>query len=106
MTVANRFFLNAEDISGKMTYTNIMEIIPDNYVTKQIVNWSNIYKTEWRWKFLKFNGRHVIELSYVNSDNINERYFCDRYGQWVTNVEIDQTYDQYIVEIYYVYTNE
>ncbi len=97
---------NNEDISGKMTYTNIMEIIPENHVTQQIINWNITYKTEWRWKFLKFNGRHVVELSYLNSNNINERFFCDKYGQWVKNVDVDSSYDKYIVEMYYVYTNE
>jgi hypothetical protein len=89
------------NISGKLTYTNVMEIIPDNYVTKQIENWKNEYDSEWRWRFLKFNGRSVVEVSYVNKDNV--RMFCDKYGNWISNVIIDKKYDDYVVEAYYVY---
>lgn len=89
------------NISGKLTYTNVMEIIPENYVTKQIENWKNEYSSEWRWRFLKFNGRSIVEISYINTDNI--RMFCDKYGNWIDNVIIDDKYDKYVVEVYYVY---
>lgn len=89
------------NISGKLTYTNVMEIIPDNYVTKQIENWKNEYDSEWRWRFLKFGERSVVEVSYVNKDNV--RMFCDKYGNWVNNVIIDDRYDGYVKESYYVY---
>jgi hypothetical protein len=97
---------NNEDISGKLTYTNIMEIIPNNHTITQIPLWNDKYKTEWRWRFLKFNGRHIVELSYVKWNNLNNRCFINKYGQWVNNVNIDKRYDEFIVETYYVYTNE
>jgi hypothetical protein len=89
------------DMAGKLTYTNMMEIIPENYVTEQIKDWTKTYKTEWRWRFLKFNGRFVVEVSYINDDNI--RVFCDRYGNWIKNVIVDDSYDKYVIETYYVY---
>ena len=94
---------SSDDISGKLTYTNIMEIIPENYVINPINDWFTKYDTEWRWRFLKFNGRFVVELSYKNINNKNRR-FCDKYGEWVDNVNIDHNYDKYVVEEYYVYT--
>ncbi len=95
-----------DNISGKMTYTNVMEIIPEGYVTERVLNWSKNYKTEWRWRFLKFNNRFVVEVSYLNSCNVLDRYYCNKYGQWINNVDADTNYDKYVVEIYYVYTNE
>lgn len=97
--------LNNNDISGKLTYTNIKEIIPDNYLTKQINFWHDIYKTEWRWRFLKFNNRHVLELSYVNADDCNNRYYCNKFGEWVNNIVVSPEYDKFIDEVYYVYVN-
>ena len=93
-----------EDISGKLTYTNIREIIPENYVTEPINDWFIKYDTEWRWRFLKFNGRFIVELSYKNVNN--NRVFCNKYGEWIDNVNVDHNYDQYVVETYYVYTKK
>lgn len=95
----------SEDLSGKLTYTNIIENIPENYVKEPIINWNMEYDTEWRWRFLKFNGRFVMELSYVNA-NSKTRVFCDKYGNWVNNVNIDYSYDKYVIETYYVYTTK
>jgi hypothetical protein len=92
-------------MSGKLTYTNMREIIPDGYVTKPIENWQKIYDTEWRWRFLKFNGRFIVEMSYQNLNN-KHRMFCNKYGQWVNNVLVDHNYDQYVTESYYVYTKK
>lgn len=93
-----------EDISGKLTYTNVMEIIPETYVTEPLKDWTMKYDTEWRWRFLKFNGRFVVEVSHKHANN-KHRMFCDKFGQWVNNIIIDPTYDKYVVESYYVYTN-
>jgi hypothetical protein len=93
---------STDDISGKLTYTNVMEIIPENYVTKPCDNWTTKYDTEWRWRFLKFDGRFVMEVSYINKTG--KRFFCDKFGQWIDNIITESKYDKYVTETYYVYT--
>jgi|688.fasta_scaffold446246_2 hypothetical protein len=96
------------DISGKITYTSIFNSIPENKVNKQIENWKNKYKTEWRWRFLKIKlpenkERFVAEISYTlyNSD---KRLYINKYGNWIER-HVDPIYDKYVVEEYYVYSN-
>lgn len=91
-----------DDISGKLTYTNILETIPDNKMEKRLDNWKNKYKTEWRWRFLKFDDRHVVEISYIDSTSSKRLYF-NKFGEWVTR-DVPIMYDQYIDKVYYAYT--
>lgn len=93
------------DIAGKITYTNIIEEIPKNKLTKQIKNWEKQYKTEWRWRFLKDKERRVVEISYINRDTKQRMYF-NKYGNWTKDVLIPQECDVLVYEEYYVYTNE
>ena len=92
-----------DDISGKLTYTNILETIPNNKQEKTMAEWQKNYKTEWRWRFLKFDGRHVAEISFVDRKSDKRLYF-NKFGQWVER-NVASVYDQYVDKIYYVYTN-
>lgn len=104
----NNIFLKAEasnDISGKVTYTHIMESIPENYLEQSINNWKSKYNTEWRWRILKFfndkKEKHVVEISYMKA-NSNKRIYFNRFGEWVERT-IDPIFDQYVIKQYYVY---
>lgn len=96
---------NNNDISGKITYTSILESMPANKLEAPLKNWNKHYKTEWRWRFLKLSDtnmeRFVVEISYTNS---NERMYFNRFGEWV-NRNIDKYYDQFVEKEYYAYTN-
>jgi hypothetical protein len=92
----------SDDISGKLTYTSILESIPENKVNNPIQNWQTKYKTEWRWRFLKFDNRHVVEISYLDR-NSNVRMYFNKYGKWV-NESVAKVYNQYIDKEYYAYT--
>lgn len=95
--------IDDDDISGKLTYTNILETIPNSKLETPIVEWQKNHKTEWRWRFLKFDNRHVAEISYV--DRIaNKRLYFNKHGEWVERV-VSPVYDPYVDKIYYVYTN-
>lgn len=96
---------NGGTMDGKLTYTDIRDNIPEGSMNKQMEEgWEIGFNTEWRWRFLKFeNERHVIEMSYLKKGNKN-RVFCDKYGNWVNNVEVNNGYDSYVVEVYYLYT--
>jgi hypothetical protein len=91
------------DISNKLTYTNILQTIPPNKVTDRNIELLNNGKTEWRWRFLKFENRFVTEISYLKKDMSN-RLFFNKNGQWIER-EIDPIYDEYVVETYYYYTD-
>jgi len=92
------------DISGKLTYTSIIESIPENKLENQIQDWNKKYNTEWRWRFLRINKeRHVAEISYLKY-NSNKRMYFNRFGEWVER-EVDPIYDQFVEKQYFVYTN-
>lgn len=110
-----------KDISGKVTYTNIMNTIPENKLDKPIPDWRKKYKTEWRWRFLKLIGfsggkssssesnkvkkteRYVVEISFIKN-NSNKRMYFNRFGQWVER-EVDPIFDNFVEKEYYIYTN-
>lgn len=90
-----------KDINGKITLTNIMEIIPKESIKTQLNNWESKYNTEWRWRFLKFpNDRLTVEISFVKDGN---RIYFNKYGQWVERF-ISPELDKYVTDIYYYYT--
>ncbi|GAG94663.1 unnamed protein product [marine sediment metagenome] len=65
------------DISGKITYTSIIESIPETSVKEPISDWKKKYKKEWRWRFIKLNKRLVVEISYIDNDSNERMYFND-----------------------------
>lgn len=115
MDTKNIFISQSEaddnDISGKITYTEILDSMPHNKMEKPINDWKKTYSTEWRWRFLRFTvvdndkeiEKYVVEISYIKYNSIKRVYF-NRYGQWVTR-DVDQIYDKFVEKEYYVYTN-
>jgi hypothetical protein len=92
------------DISGKVTYTGLLNTIPENNTETQLKDWKNQNKTEWRWRFLKLpEDRHVVEISYMKPD-LNKRMFFNRYGEWVER-EMDPIFDTYVSKQCYYYTD-
>ena len=98
---------SSKDISGKITFTNIMNVIPKDNYDKPQDNWRKHNKTEWRWRFLEIpsekNIRKVIEISYMKPDS-NKRIYFNRYGDWVER-DIDPIFDQFVTKQHYYYTN-
>ena len=93
---------SSNDISGKLTYTNVYESIPQNKVTVPIPNWQSQYTTEWRWRFFNFDDRFVTEISFVKN---NVRTYFNKHGVWVQR-NVDPGYDKYVTKVYYAYSNE
>ena len=99
----------SDNVSGKLTFTNIMETIPRSALKTPLDNWTYKYNTEWRWRFIKFfdkesnDEKNIVEISKLN--NHNERIFINKYGEWVIRV-IDPIFDQYVYDCYYYYTYE
>lgn len=95
------------NISGKVTYTNILELIPEDKLEVPIKNWQFQYKTEWRWRFLKINEdskiRHVVEIS-CTKYNSPKRVYINKFGEWVER-DVDAGYDKFVDKEYFSYTN-
>ena len=97
------------DISGKLTYTCILDSIPENKLDKPITDWQKTYKTEWRWRFLELyyefgdttRKKTVVEISKQTG---NKRLYMNRYGDWVERT-VDPVFDKFVIQEYYVYTS-
>jgi hypothetical protein len=103
----NSIFITQEelnkDISGKLTLTNVIEMIPKDSVRTCINNWQQQYNSEWRWRFLKFpDDRLTVEISYQQKQD-NFRMYFNKYGEWVRR-DIPVEVDVYVVDSYYYYT--
>ena len=102
--ISNSESANTDDISGKITYTNIMDIIPTGSTETRLNNWEKEYNTEWRWRFMELpEDRLIVEMSYTTNDNKDRIYF-NRYGKWVKR-DIDPIYDNFVTKQYYYYSN-
>lgn len=96
--------LASDDISGKITYTNVIETIPEDSTESPIENWREQNKTEWRWRFLDLpDGRQIVEISFMNPKSKNRRYF-NKHGEWVKRF-VDPVYDRFVKKEYYYYSN-
>lgn len=94
---------NTEDISGKITSTNILETIPKDSYETPLKDWKSTNNTrEWRWRFLEFNNKSTIEMSFLNKNSNNRQYFT-KSGNWVTK-SIPAVYDDYVVKQFFYYS--
>lgn len=92
------------DISKKITFTNVMETIPQNSTETSSSNWKEEKKTEWRWRFMEFANNHrIVEISYQTYND--DRYYFNKFGNWVKR-DIPKVYDNYVIKEYYYYSNE
>lgn len=95
---------NSDDISGKITYTNIIESLPETHRIEPMDNWREQGLTEWRWRFLDIEGRKVVEISGLRP-NENQRLYFNKHCQWIKR-DVDPVFDKYVKEVYYCYANE
>ena len=101
----NNIFMttNTEDITGKITYTNILETMPKQTLSTPLKNWESSKLTEWRWRFLKFNGRHTVEISYMVYNSPN-RYYFTKDGKWIIS-KVPEVYNNYVTKEFYYYAD-
>lgn len=104
--VCSIFITNSEtnlDISGRVTATCILNTIPPQATNEKLENWENTKETEWRWRFLEFNDKNSVEISYTKAGKDTERHYYNRYNEWVTR-EVPKEYDEYVIKVFYYYT--
>ena len=92
----------SDDMSGKITATCVLNTIPKEAVIDKMDNWKQTMKTEWRWRFLEFSERQIVEISYETSDD-NKRMYFNKFGEWVER-EVPSEYDKYVIKTFYYYT--
>jgi hypothetical protein len=90
------------DMSGRITATSILDTIPTEATATQLGGWTDTKQTEWRWRFLEFDNKNSVEISYIKANN-DIRYYHNRYGNWVTD-DVSKEYDKHVVKIFYYYT--
>ena len=92
-------------LSGKVTYTNMIETIPEDSTEQPLVNWKRYHKIEWRWRFLNLpNERQVVEISFVDAKDNVRIYFTKR-GDW-SKKNVPDSYDKFVEKVYYYYSNK
>lgn len=104
----NNIFLtySSADKSNKVTYTSLIQSIPNSKMEKPIKNWKDIYTIEFRWRFMKDSERHIVEISKLNKNNKEkDRLYYNKFGEWVKR-DIPEDINKFVVKEYYVYTNE
>lgn len=90
-----------DDMSGRLTVTSVLNTIPKEAVIERIDNWKSNKNTEWRWRFLEFGDRHIVEISY-ETNNSSDRLYFNKFGEWVQR-EIPSEYDKYVIKTFYYY---
>jgi hypothetical protein len=93
------------DINEEITYTNILDTIPfdSKEFPMEKTNWKELNKIEWRWRFLKFNDKTTVEISYINPNSTHRTHF-NKKGEWVER-DVPKIYDEYVDKTYYYYTD-
>ena len=92
---------DTKDLSYKVSYTNIIEAIPEDKVTKRLFGWEKIFNKEYRWRILEFNNKKVAEISYMNCNG--PRVYFTKEGEWGTR-DVPCIYDSYVIEEFFYYT--
>jgi hypothetical protein len=93
-------FIKKRDEIVKLDGSMIRDTIPkDSYKTPQVELRKN--KIEWRWRFLKINGKEYVEMSSL-LPNKSDRTYANQFGKWKEK-NIDPEFDQYVTEIFYYY---
>lgn len=101
---ADSVFIKQSEIKPKPTKLHINEIlktIPENsFHTPQ----ADMKKTkiEHRWRILQINNKKYVEISFLSSDN--KRTFINKYGEFIQS-NVDEKYNDYVVDIYYYYSD-
>lgn len=101
-----KFEYKSLPISSPLPYAEIKNTIPKgsiNYPEKDNI-WRSKKLTEWRWRFLEFANKIVVEISKMNYDS-NKRVYFNCNGQWIHR-NVPEIYDDYVKEEYYFYSNE
>lgn len=84
----------------KYSKSEILKSIPEDSV-KHIDSELAKTKTEWRWRFFKIQNKNdIIEISFKKPNE--NRKFINKNGDWI-NFDIDNTFDQYVIDSFYHY---
>ena len=97
----NSIFITQDDSTNNITYTNIIDNLPKGYTIVKDTNWKTNKQIKWRWRFLKFDDKTIVEISYKYYDDSRRVYF-NKSGNWVYR-QVPKVYDQYVTKKIYYY---
>lgn len=91
------------DISGKLSMTNILDSIPKGHTETRQKDWRKKKQNEWRWRFLKLPDRDtMVEISRLKY-NKDIRLYLNNKGKWVER-DISSVYDIFVEKEYFYYS--
>jgi len=101
----NSIFITQDDYTNdkNITFTNVMDNLPKGYTSVKNKEWRNEKTIKWRWRFLKFNNKTTVEISYKYPHE-NKRIYFNKNGNWVYR-DVPKIYNQYVENIYYYYVD-
>jgi hypothetical protein len=95
------FMTQYDDNINNITFTNVIDTLPEGHTEIKDKNWKHYDKIKWRWRFLKFYNKSVVEISYKYPSD-TKRYYFSKSGNWVHR-DIPKEYNQFIVKKIYYY---
>lgn len=86
----------------KFAKSDVLSSIPKSHVKEE----DKILKktlAEWRWRIYKLPNKQneVVEISYKKPNET--RKYIDKFGNWI-EYSMDERYDKYIIDKYFVYS--
>lgn len=105
-SLSSNIFMNQSEFpkeEHKLCKDSIQLSIPENSVNTPDLEMEKT-QTEWRWRFLKFGNKEVVEISFKKPTDL-QRTFMNKFGDWV-KTDIGKTYDTYVIKEMYNYTSD
>jgi hypothetical protein len=84
-------------------YNKVISSIPKDATDKPNIDLFKQGYREWRWRFLKFNEKKTVEISYRDNDDKEKRFYLNKSKKWI-NKEISLKYDKFVQITYYYYS--
>ena len=100
----NSIFITQDECTENklVTFTNIVDNLPKGCTIIKDNKWKNKKKIKWRWRFMKFDNKSIVEISY-KYPNDNRIYF-NKQGNWVHR-QVPKIYNQFVEKIVYYYVD-
>ena len=83
-----------------MSLNDIIKSIPPNSI-KRPNTYLQTSHTEWRWRFFEIKGRKLVEISKKHPNG--ERIYMNNMGKWISNLELNDNWDQFLTDTKYFY---
>ena len=100
----NSIFITQDEHQSRgnnITFTNVIDSLPEGHTTVKNKKWREEKKIKWRWRFLKFDDKSSVEISY-KYPNEKKRVYFNKNGHWVYR-DVPKIYDKFVNNTVYYY---